>query len=127
MPRKEVYLQEDMFSGELVDTRSRRQKKRDKQRRGPQQMEMFETREIAQFGVKANPKMPLSPRTPLELAMEDPRTEEEKEADKQREIEENTVPMFENDEPDKTSPASALEQYRDIKQQYPNAIVFFTG
>ena len=55
---------------------------------------MFAQRELAQFGVKANPKLPLSPKTRLELAMEDPRTEEEIERDRMRAAQELTYPMF---------------------------------
>jgi hypothetical protein len=39
--------------------------------------------------------MPLSPNTRLFLEVEDPRTDEEKERDRQREAEEKTHPMFE--------------------------------
>ena len=84
---KEVPLQADMFTGELVDTRTRKQKKKAKERQTPQQAEMFSQREMAQFGVQANPKIPLSPKTRLELALQDMRTEEEKERDFQREVE----------------------------------------
>lgn len=86
-----------MFSGELVDTRTRRQKKLDRQREQPKQMEMFSQREVAQFGVNAHPLLPLSPNTKLLLIPEDPRTEEEIERDIQRAAEEQTRPMF--DEP----------------------------
>mgnify|MGYP005858547329 FL=1 len=55
---------------------------------------MFSQRELAQFGVKANPKLPITPKMHLELSVEDPRSEEERELDLQREIEEQTYPMF---------------------------------
>ena len=42
--------------------------------------------------------LPLSPKTRLELAMEDPRTEEEKAQDLQREVEKQTYPMLPEDE-----------------------------
>jgi hypothetical protein len=90
---KEISRQYDMFSGELVDTRSRRQKRRDRERELPRQAEMFSQRYIAQFGVKANPKLPISPKTRLELAAEDLRTEEEKEADLRRQAEKHTYPL----------------------------------
>lgn len=83
-----------MFSGELVDTRTRRQKKRDKEREQPKQTEMFSQRDVAQFGVNARPLLPLSPNTRLLLIPEDPRTEEEIERDIQRAAEERTKPMF---------------------------------
>lgn len=86
-----------MFSGELVDTRTRRQKKLDKQREQPRQIEMFSQRDVAQFGVNPRPLLPLSPNTKLLLIPEDPRTAEEIERDIQRAAEEQTKPMF--DEP----------------------------
>ena len=90
---KEVPLQADMFTGELVDTRTRQQKKKDEKLGQFVQAEMFSQREMAQFGVKANPKIPLSPKTRIEMAIQDPRTEEEKELALRREIEEHTYPM----------------------------------
>ena len=96
---KEVPLQVDMFSGELVDTRTRKQKKREKENKKPIQTEMFSQREMAQFGVRANPQIPLSPKTRIELALQDLRSEEEKEAALQREIERRSyrLPGFEQD------------------------------
>ena len=76
---KEVRLQIDMFTRELVDTRNKKQKKKAAALTQPRQAEMFSQRELAQFGVQANPKLPLSPKTSIELAIEDKRTEEEKE------------------------------------------------
>ena len=94
MPSKEIPQQFDMFTGELVDTRTRRQKQRDRQRDLPRQIEMFSQRDVAQFGVKANPTMPLSGNVKLILIPEDPRTDEEIERDIQREAERRTVAMF---------------------------------
>ena len=93
----EVSRQCNMFTGELDDTRTRNQKKLDREREQPKQTEMFSQREIAQFGVKANPLMPLSPNTKLVLISEDPRTPEEIEQDIQRAAEEKTHQMFEDD------------------------------
>lgn len=90
---KELPLQADMFTGELVDTRTKKQRKKDEQLGQFVQAEMFSQREMAQFGVKANPKIPLSPKTRIELAIQDPRTEEERELAVRREIEEHTYPM----------------------------------
>jgi len=84
---KEVPLQADMFSGELVDTRTRKQKKLETERQKPVQTEMFSQRELAQFGVRANPQIPISPKTRIELALQDLRSEEEKEEARRREIE----------------------------------------
>jgi hypothetical protein len=95
----DIHLQFDMFSGELVDNRTRKQKKADKQRQQPTQTEMFSQREIAQFGVNPRPLMPLSPNTKLLLIPEDPRSEEEVAADRQRAAEEQTFQLFPEPEP----------------------------
>lgn len=87
-------LQFDMFTGEPVDNRTRKQKKQDKERGQPKQTEMFSQREIAQFGVNPRPLLPLSPNTKLLLIPEDPRTEEEIEQDRQRAALEQTYKMF---------------------------------
>lgn len=84
---KEVPFQRDMFTGKLIDTRNRKQKKKAQEAQQPKQAEMFSQREMAQFGVQAHPKIPISPKTRLELALQDMRTEEEKERDFQREVE----------------------------------------
>ncbi|HMN13347.1 MAG TPA: hypothetical protein PKD55_13585 [Bellilinea sp.] len=94
MSKEGTPLQMDMFSGELVDNRTRQQKRQDKARKQPKQTEMFSQREIAQFGVNPNPLMPLSPNTRLLLIPEDPRTDEEIEQDRQQEAEKRTIQMF---------------------------------
>jgi len=94
MSKEGMPLQFDMFSGELVDNRTRRQKKQDKERAQPRQIEMFSSREVAQFGVNPRPLIPLSPNTRLLLIPEDPRTEEEIEQDRQRAAQEQTYQMF---------------------------------
>ena len=93
---KEVPLQVDMFTGDLVDTRTRKQKKKEKEQQKPRQTEMFSQRELAQFGVNPRPQLPLSPKTRLELIMEDHRTEEEKAAAIQREAEKRNYHLFED-------------------------------
>lgn len=90
----EVPLQHNMFTGELDDTRTRRQKQLDRKQVQPYQHAMFSQREIAQFGVRAHPLIPLSPQTKLVLVREDPRTDEEIEADRERAAREQTEPMF---------------------------------
>ncbi len=91
-----VPLQRDLFTGDLVDTRTRKQKKAARRAGGWQQGEMFSQRELAQWGVRMRP-MRLRARNgqPLKLVLqiEDPRTEKEKEADRQREAEALTYPM----------------------------------
>lgn len=91
----ETPRQWNMFTGELDDNRTARQKKRDQEQRQPQQTEMFSQREIAQFGVNPRPLLPISPTTKLGLIFEDHRTEEEKEQDRQREAEARTYRLFE--------------------------------
>jgi hypothetical protein len=91
---REVPLQKDMFSGELVDNRTRQQRQNDKKLERPTQTEMFRHGEIAQFGVRAHPQFSLSSTTKLVLVSEDPRTEEEKERDLQHEAEKLTYALF---------------------------------
>ena len=93
MSKEDFAQQYDLFTGELVDTRSRKQKQQAEVRQEPQQMEMFSQREMAQFGVDAHPRIPLSPHTRLELQVVDPRTPEEKARDEQRDIERRTYPL----------------------------------
>jgi hypothetical protein len=87
-------LQIGLFSGELVDTRSDKQRKQDRERSLPQQPFMFSQRDMAQFGVNSKPQLPLTDKTRLVLIAEDPRTPEEMERDTQREAEKQTYRMF---------------------------------
>jgi hypothetical protein len=91
---KEAPLQMDMFTGELVDNRTGTQKRKAREEEGPKQAEMFSQREMAQFGVKANPKLPISPKTRIELMIEDHRTEEEKAEAIQQEALQRNYRMF---------------------------------
>lgn len=91
---KEIPLQRDLFTGELVDSRSPKEKRLDRERAQPEQVELFSQREVAQFGVSAHPKIPLSPKTRLELIAEDPRSEEEREADKRSDMEDKNYQLF---------------------------------
>lgn len=83
----------DMFSGEAVDTRTAAQKRRARAQAKPVQTEMFAAREVAQFGVNPRPLIRLSDHTRLTLEAYDPRTEEEKERDRQRAAEALTFPL----------------------------------
>lgn len=94
----EPSLQYSLFTGELVDNRTGAQKKRAREAERPQQGLMFSQREMAQFGVQAHPKLPLSPKTRLELLVEDERTEEEIAADIQREALKSNLRMFEEED-----------------------------
>lgn len=91
---REYARQYDIFSGELVDNRTRKQKKRDREKEKPKQAEMFSQRDIAQFGSKANPKLPISPKTQIELMIQDTRNNEEKIEDRMREAEKETDSLF---------------------------------
>ena len=102
MPNKEIPLQFD-FSGELVDDRTRKQKRKARQANGWLQGEMFAQRELAQFGVRARSEMSAVTRNgqplKMELEIQDPRSADEKEADRQRAAEELTDPLFEQAQP----------------------------
>jgi hypothetical protein len=60
---------------------------------------MFSQGEISQFGVNPHPLMPISDKTRLGLEMFDPRTEEEKERNLERDAQKLTVPMFSPEAP----------------------------
>ena len=75
----------DMFTGALVDTRSRAQKRKARQLQAARlQPCMFSQRELAQPYRKTYFIIP--DRSPLGLYLQDARSEAEKEADRQREI-----------------------------------------
>lgn len=90
---KENALQVGLFNQELVDTRTKTQKKKAKTREAPRQVEMFSQRELAVFGANGRPRLAISPKTRIELAIQDARNEEEIARQLQRDIEENTYPM----------------------------------
>ena len=90
---KEVPLQSTLFSNELVDTRTPKQKKKAKAAEAPCQVEMFSQRQLAVFGANGRPRLPISPKTRIELAIQDARSQEEIEQQLQREIAANTYPM----------------------------------
>jgi len=98
MSKEGLPLQFDLFSGELVDTRSDAQKKKDRERTTPQQMQMFKTPETVQFGSKTKSAyrewLDQASAPPLVLEMIETRTPEEIERDAQREIEAQTHRLF---------------------------------
>ena len=94
---KKTPLQVNLFSGDFVNTRTRKQKKIAAQQAQPKQTEMFSQREMAQFGVNPRPLIPISPKTRIELALQDMRTEEEKEAAIQREAEKRNYRLFDEE------------------------------
>ncbi len=89
----EVPLQIDLFNSKLVDTRTPKQKKKAMALTQPRQAEMFSQRELAVFGAVGRPRLPISPKTRIELAIQDVRSEEEIAQQFQREIEKSTYPM----------------------------------
>jgi hypothetical protein len=91
---REVPLQANLFTGELVDNRTAHQKRRGQEYERPQQGSLFSQREMAQFGVEARPRIPLSPKTRIELALWDPRSDEERAQDLQRELEARTFRLL---------------------------------
>ena len=98
---KEVPLQANLFTGELVDTRTRKQKKQAAEKEKPKQAELFSQREMAQFGVNPRPQIPISPKTRIELALQDMRTQEEKEVAIQREAEKLNYRLFDDEAEEK--------------------------
>lgn len=98
MSKEGLPLQFDLFSGELVDTRSDAQKKKDRERTTPQQMQMFKTPEMVQFGSRTKSVyrdwLDNSTAPPLVLQMIETRTPEEIERATQREIEAQTHRLF---------------------------------
>ncbi len=97
-----IALQRDMFSGELVDTRSGAQKRRDEARSNPQQMQMFTTPEMVQDSAHTcsayKEWLDEATAPPLALAIQDIRTIEEIEHDLEREAQKRTKPLFEIEE-----------------------------
>lgn len=111
MSKENLLLQYDLFSGELVDTRSNSQKNKDKERSTPQQTKMFKTSEIVQFGGNAKSVyrdwLDHATAPPLVLQVLDTRTADEIEHDLMHDAEKLTTPLFGEDAPtsieDKTS------------------------
>lgn len=126
MSKEGLPLQFDLFSGELVDTRSDTQKKKDRERTTPQQMQMFKTPEMVQFGSRTKSVyrdwLDNSTAPPLVLQMIETRTPEEIERDLMREAEKLMTPMF-TEEP----PAEVEEPLRipkDIPSTLRSGVIF---
>lgn len=101
MLKEAASLQFDMFSGDLVDTRTASQKKKDEERTNPQQIQLFKTPEVVQFGVttKSAYREWLNQATapPLVLQMIETRTPEEIERDLLSEAQKQMNPLFGED------------------------------
>lgn len=88
----ERMLQQDMFTGDLVDNRTRAQKSQDRKKDLPQQEFLFPQRDLAEPSRQRH--FELASTTPLLLRSEDPRTDEEREYDERRAIEATMDPLF---------------------------------
>lgn len=104
MPAKsEVPLQIDLFTGELKDNRTRKQKRAARKAEGYQQGELFSQKDLAQFGVRSKPELPAITRNgqpvKMELELQDTRTEEQKELDRQKAAQDLTNPLPELEPP----------------------------
>jgi hypothetical protein len=91
-------LQQEMFSGEWRDNRTRRQRKSDKERTNPQQSSMFAFGETYEFGASYRPWLREAPVGRLILERQDIRTPEEVERDLIREANSYAEHMFEADD-----------------------------
>ena len=95
-------LQINMFTGELADTRTARQKRLAKERELPKPLEMFSVHDIGGIGITTKVYFEVPDCAQLAMYAEDPRTEEEKERDRQKAAEDDTYPMFVEEETDGT-------------------------
>lgn len=120
----EIPLQFDLFSGDLVDTRTESQKRKDREHSNPQQMQMFTTPEMVQFGnaIRSAYKEWLDQATPpgLTLEIQDVRTPEEIERDCQRAAEALTMLLFASGEPPKEDdPTPTLQEHTRVGKLPP--------
>lgn len=104
-----------MFTGELVDNRSRRQVRADERRSEPQQQSMFKLSEILATDVKANPVIDTTNLASAKLVLisEDVRSDEEKEAALRHAAEELTQPMFADEN------VEMAEEAHDMQPEQP--------
>lgn len=92
---REAALQYDMFTGQLVDARTKTQKQKALLRSLPQQQEMFPSPTNAAYQrVNAHPLIPIPDHVAVPYQWIDARTEEEIEADRLREAVKYIIPMF---------------------------------
>lgn len=114
MSKEDLPLQIDMFTGEPVDARSAHQKRQDRLRQAPQQIQMFKTPEMVQIGGRTRSPyqdwLDHSTAPPLVLQMIETRTPEEIERDLIREAEKRMTPMFPEDPPTETDESPSFTQ-----------------
>ena len=126
MSKEGLPLQFDLFSGELVDTRSDAQKKKDRDRTTPQQMQMFKTPEMVQFGSKTRSAyrewLDQASAPPLVLQMIETRTPEEIERDLIREAEKLMTPMFTEAPPTEVEEPSPAP--KDTPSAFRSGVIF---
>lgn len=123
-------LQFELFSGALVDNRTRAQKRFEKQAGLPHQITMFSLKETCQIGVSARPWLKDLPRPQMVLVGEDPRTEEEKERDLLREAEGLTHQMFtaeSHPQPEASPPPPAIGEVVSPSRRPVPPVVENTG
>ena len=135
MPDKEIPLQYEMFTGELVDTRTRAQKRRDRQRELPRQLPMFDTPTTMEQARSRHNYDHLVTRDGrpllLSLMMQDPRSEEEIEEAQMRAAEAQTYPLFTEgkglpDPQTMTFPSKLELPVREVEEPEPQlAVVLF--
>lgn len=108
MTNPEIALQRDMFSGELIDNRTRGQKQADEERQEPQQQAMFKLSEVLGTKTVAKPIIETANLASevLVLIAEDTRSDEEKEADFHRAALARTQAMF----------AEATDEHPDLNE-----------
>jgi hypothetical protein len=121
----EVPLQYDLFTHELVDTRSDHQRRLDREREQPRQQELFPLTEVVQFGQRARPWLANVPIAPLTLEIQDLRTEEERDRDEMRAAEQLTQPLFAEAAP--TSPDHAADTIVDGQEGTFSVALFHVG
>ena len=115
------------FDGQLVDTRSRKQKQAAKKQKGWQQAEMFRQRDLAQPGVTARPQLPGVARNgqPLKMALQiqDPRSEEEKAQAQDEAAKKNMASLLPLPEGEPTQASHFYRLWQDLTEQHQGALV----
>ncbi|MEM9952468.1 MAG: hypothetical protein AAF846_12740 [Chloroflexota bacterium] len=93
-----IPLQQNLFTGECVDTRTAQQKRQNATQQEKTQLSMFSLREVPPEPKRASSIVDIShlASPPLALQREDPRTEEEKALARRRAMEANTYRLFDD-------------------------------
>jgi hypothetical protein len=116
MSSEGIPLQADLFTGELVDTRSAKQRQADVERTSYTPL-MFSQRDIVpEVGMRARPKLPIPANVTRPALWTDARTEEEIERDMQREAEKLTAPLFAPTDAELRPSTAAVEIVQAVPQ-----------